>query len=119
MKGQDILELHRSLVQTWNVKPIPHDGLTWEDLIATLARNITFLMRHDLHRLFTTCYLLDLSEERVSEALRKTSESDGARDLAELILERELRKLESRRSFRREGSVDVEAGEEPLLPEDE
>lgn len=107
MQSDHIEELQRSIVQMWNLKPISQENPEWDDLLDVLARNISFLMRHDMHRLFTTCYLLDLSEELVSKALGDGSERGGARELAEIVLNRELKKLETRRHFRREGSVDL------------
>lgn len=105
--AKDLADLQHALVQGWNAKPTLGGDPTWDDLVDILARNVAFLIRHDMQRLLTACYLVDLSEKAVAEAMRGNDTEQSARAVAQLILERELEKLESRKRFAREDAVDI------------
>lgn len=115
MQSNELDALQHALVQNWSV-PRRHDAGSWDELAEVLARNIAFLIRHDLQRLFTICYLRDVAEKDVSEALRNSDVEEAARDVADMVLHREWQKLESRKRFMQEDSMDVHA-EGDDLPE--
>lgn len=100
--------------QSWGVATT-----TEEDLLDDLARRIAWLMKFDYERLLSALYLLDLSEAKFRQASALATDEKKARILAELILEREAQKLESRKRYRRERSTDVNAhppGDQTLPP---
>jgi hypothetical protein len=107
MDSPHLTELHRALVQSWNIVPLDAGVITWDDLLDTLSKRLAFLIRHDFNRLVTAMYLLDVSENRFNHAMSHPREAAQAEALAQVVLEREAQKMETRRRFRREGSIDV------------
>ena len=84
------LELNQEL-------PVP-SGL--EELITELSVIIGEMITHDFNRLVNILYRIDVSEEKVKKAMGEQSPEDVPRKIAELIVERELQKLETRRRYR-------------------
>lgn len=100
MHSADSDNLHKALVQGWNVA----EG---DDIVASLKRRVAFMLKHDRHRLISSLYLLDVPESKVQEALDCVSSDESAAKLADYILEREIQKLEMRKKYRREHSDDT------------
>ncbi len=109
MDKQNLDDLRHALVQSWNVQ-LGHepDG---DALLDSLTHRVAFLMKHDYEGLLNGLYLLDISEQKFSYAVEMSNNADKARALAELILDREIEKMESRRHYKRQGSVDVPSSE--------
>ncbi len=63
-----------------------------------LIRRIDELMRTDLDKLKWILYRIDVSEKKLSEQLR-ISEADAATVMADMIIQRQLEKAESRKKF--------------------
>jgi hypothetical protein len=103
MERDEFAELRHALTQGWNLPATPA-APEWEDLRAALARRVAHLLRHDMQRLVSAMYLLDVSEARFNAAHGAGSVDESARRLADVILEREAEKLASRRAYRRERS---------------
>ena len=95
-----LTELQHAVVQSWNLTAAGDD---WEALRRSVARRVQFLLKHDFQRLLSGLYLLDVSEARVQEACRGPL-AESAERIADLILERELQKLESRRRYASRGN---------------
>ena len=107
MERDDLTRLRHALTQTWNFAPAPSQNLTETELIDLLQRKVEFLLKHDYQRLLSGLYILDIAETKMAEANALESAGETARLLAEAILEREIEKMESRKKYRREGSLDV------------
>ena len=101
MEYNVVRDLHKVLVQSWSIRPV-EEGADSESLLAALTERVGQMIEHDLNRFLTAMYTLDVSEARVSEALGHADRGRSARAIAELILERELEKIESRRLYERE-----------------
>ena len=107
MEHDDLTRLRHALTQTWNFAPVPSQDLTEAELTDLLQRKVEFLLKHDYQRLLSGLYILDITETKLTEANARKSTGETARLLAEAILEREIEKMESRKKYRREGSLDV------------
>ena len=68
-----------------------------------LIQRIEELIRSDLEKLKWILYRIDVSEKKLYEQLQK-SETDAASVIADLIIERQIQKAESRKKFGRENS---------------
>lgn len=64
-----------------------------DDLIKRLTRVVTYLLDHDFERLINGLYRIDVDEKKVSEVLNS---NNPAADIARLIFQRELQKVETR-----------------------
>ena len=98
MERDDMEDLHRALVQSWQIEPVA--GLTSHAFLDALADRVAMMLKHNLDRLVAAMYTLDVDETRFSAALALPGNSATARAVAELILEREIEKMISRRNYR-------------------
>lgn len=92
--------VRHALVQQWNV-PLRPDEHDWEVLRQRLTERVRFLLDHDLNRLMTGLYLLDVPESACHAALTAPKAVDASLQLADAILAREAEKAETRRRFTR------------------
>lgn len=65
---------------------------------ALLIRRIDELIHHDFEKLKWILYRIDVSEKKLSDTL-KDSEADAATIIADLIIQRQIEKAESRKRF--------------------
>lgn len=69
------------------------------ELKEQLTKIINLLLDKDLQRLLNTMYRMDVSEQKFKEALTLNPPSEVAPAIAQLIIERELRKVITRRKY--------------------
>lgn len=100
MGSNDLESVQHALVQAWNLRPA--EGPDGEQaLFEALARRIEFLLRHDLDRLMTGLYVLDIPEAEFRACLAQPYTAAAARSLAQAIIAREREKAAARERFRR------------------
>ena len=63
-----------------------------------LIQRIEELIHHDFEKLKWVLYRIDVSEKKLNEALQN-SEADAATVMADLIIQRQIEKAESRKKF--------------------
>lgn len=63
-----------------------------------LIQRIDELIHHDMEKLKWILYRIDASEKKLTEAL-KNSEADAATIIADMIIQRQIEKAESRKKF--------------------
>jgi len=73
-----------------------HEILSFNKLKAWLTKEIHILMDRDFQHLLNILYRIDISEQKAKEAF---SNLNPARRLAELIIARELQKMETRTKY--------------------
>ncbi len=79
---------------------IPEAELSEESLLKKLSNLVSYLMEKDFGKLLQVLYRIDVSEERLKAALATQSQSPS--DLiAQMILERELQKVATRKKYSR------------------
>ncbi len=103
MEKHDLQDIHQALVQQWGIWPVGENRIAWDALVEELGRRVEFLLKHDFERLMSCMYMVDVSEQRFSEAVKLPEEDRPARVIAELILEREVQKMESRKRYTHTG----------------
>ena len=109
MEPTDLQDLHRALVQQWGVWPLGEKRIAWDAILDELGRRVDFLLKHDFERLMSCMYMIDISEQRFSKVLKQSEKDRPARAIAQLILEREVEKMESRRRYTRTEYTRVDA----------
>ncbi len=65
-----------------------------------LEKEIQMLLNQDLQRLLHVLYRIDISEESTRNVLSLTEPSQMAKKFTELIINRELQKVETRKKYR-------------------
>ena len=113
MDKTDLEDLRHSVVQAWNTAGVAEDALSEDAILEALTKRVASLIRYDIDRLFTALYLIDVSEERFDKASILSKGEASACELARAILDREIEKMESRKKYRREQSVDAPFRVEP------
>ena len=101
MQQQDLFDTQRALTKRWEIVPVsdqPED-LNWELLLEALEERITYLFEHNLEKLLSSLYLLDISEQRSEQAMSQPTLKAKARALAEAILDRESEKILTRKKY--------------------
>lgn len=92
--------------------PLPKDYETYtrEELKSHLSFYIAELLEHNFEKLCSLIYRHDVSEEKFHYALQTGDIEGQAERVAELVIERELQKVETRKAYRnyREGRKDIE-----------
>ena len=97
MLGSDIQIAQKLIIKDLD---IDDQGLTFstlEKLKAWLAAEIRILIDHDFQKLLNMLYRIDVNEQKTKIAF---TSDDPANSLAVLIIERELKKVETRKKYK-------------------
>jgi hypothetical protein len=73
---------------------------SYEELILLLSGHINELINKDFEKLLTFLYRIDVDEKKLKSLLLQYKEEDAGRIIAELIIERQQQKIESRKQFK-------------------
>ncbi|MBN8786223.1 MAG: hypothetical protein J0I84_03985 [Terrimonas sp.] len=99
-------ELIQSLQQVLSLQLA--DTLTKEKLKYIIAERVNDLIQHDFAQLTQLLYRIDINEARLKKLLNEAGEKDAAGIIAELIIERQVEKFESRKQFKQENDISEE-----------
>lgn len=90
-------EIIQQIGQVW---PVPLEpSQSYQQLRDTLSSQINRLINEDFEKLVFLLYRVDVDEARMRALLAEHGDKDSAQLLADLILERQLQKIKSRRDF--------------------
>lgn len=68
--------------------------------INQLAEKINDLLIHDFNKLISLLYRVDINEAKLKNLLKKNPGEDAGKIIAELIIERQLQKIKSRKQIK-------------------
>ena len=72
-----------------------------------IAERINELIQNDFQKLVSVLYRMDISEEKLKNLLKENQGIDAGHIITDLMIERQLQKLKSRRQFnRRDNDID-------------
>ncbi len=83
-------------------------NISLEELKLVLAQRINYLINNNFQELIQLLYRLDINEQRLKYMLQESATNAGFM-IAELIIERQLQKIESRKKYK---TNDNNSGEE-------
>jgi hypothetical protein len=106
MNTEAVKEVADTLHQ-YNLLTLPNVG-NYEQLRQSIAREIDFLITKDFSRLVSVLYRLDISEKKLKDYLQQPPDIPAANIIAEMIIERQLQKIESRKKFKNSQFCDEE-----------
>jgi hypothetical protein len=75
------------------------------DFVNHLALRINMLILEDFPMLVSILYRLDVDETHLREILAKYIHDDAGYIIAQLIIERQLKKVESRKNYKRDENI--------------
>jgi hypothetical protein len=76
-----------------------------------LANYIHHLINNDFNKLVSILYRIDVSEQKLKLLLEGNRSEDAGMIIAELIIERQQQKLQSREQFRKTGENSIDENE--------
>ena len=117
MKHENMTNLHHALVQSWQIDSTT--GLTHHAFLDALADRVAAMLKHNLDRLASAMYTLDVDEARFNAALALPGNDATARAVAELILEREIQKMVSRQKYREPVGAEEDVPTIEIRPKDD
>jgi len=91
------------------------ESLSGDELSKRLKVFILDLLQHDFHRLCNLIYRHDVAENKFNQALSNPDMEAQAAAIAQLVIEREMQKITSRKAYREyKSSKKEQAGEKDL-----
>lgn len=91
-------ELQALLRRDFELEELP-EGTSEQELLDALADRIAGLLEYRLEYFFSLMYRLDVSEEKVREALQPGGEEPANVALARLVIQRQKERLQTRRKY--------------------
>lgn len=79
-----------------------------ESLLRELESTINWMILHRFDALVQVLYRMDVDEKRLRGLLQHSGDTDAARIIAGLMIERQLQKLQTRRQFRQDNDIPEE-----------
>jgi len=76
-----------------------------EDLKEKLQFHINHLLVHDFHKMISILYRVDVSEKKLKQLLLDHPQTDAARLITQLLIERQEEKLRSKQSSRKDSDI--------------
>ena len=71
-----------------------------DELKEKLEKIVAYLLDNDFERLLNAMYRLDINEEKFKLAISGLSENSISKEITELIINREIKKIKTRAKFR-------------------
>ena len=96
------IELKNKISRALNNAALSH--ATQEQFLQNLYAIINNLIQTDLARLISILRRIDVSERKLKQLLSENNETDAAKIIAALMIEREQEKILSRKNFGNESS---------------
>ena len=80
-------------------------NISLDEVKAQLADHINRLVQYDFQKLVSILYRIDVSESRLKLLLKENPTTDAGIIIADMMIERQLQKIKSRREFRRDENI--------------
>jgi hypothetical protein len=84
------------------------DNIALNELQNKLKEYIDHLVQHNFEKLVSLLYRIDVSESKLKQLLQNNGGKDAAEIIAQLIVERQLQKIKTRKEFKQKGTSSEE-----------
>lgn len=101
MKNSDMQDPIREQLQSTIGFDLPESN--WK---IRLIDEIQHLLQHDLHKLISILYRMDVSEEKLRAMLQENPDKDGAEVIAAGMIERAIQRQQTKKEYGRTGTTD-------------
>jgi len=78
------------------------EQISADELRRRLSVHINYLIEHDFQKLVSVLYRVDVNEKKLKQLLKENPGEDAGLIIADLIIERQLQKIKSRKEYRRD-----------------
>jgi len=75
-------------------------GTDWREIENLLSAHIDQLIQYDFGKLVSLLYRIDVSESKLRTVLAEHTDTHASELIAQMVLERQLQKIESREKFK-------------------
>jgi hypothetical protein len=82
------------------------ENILLNEVTAILSAYINGLIQTDFQKLIFILYRIDVNETRLKRILKENPGEDSSRIISDLIIERQLQKIKSRKEFPRDNNID-------------
>ena|SRR5450432_1788741 len=82
------------------------EKISFEEIKKKLSAYINQLINQDFQQLVMLLYKVDVNERKLRNVLRENKKDDAGDMIAELIIERQLQKIKTRREFSKKNDDD-------------
>ena len=96
MKDTYIPELREEISASFDIQL--SSVVSYEELRKQLSTNVNHLINHDFEKLVSLLYRIDVNENKIRQLLKQKEGENAPGLIADLIIERQLQKIESRRN---------------------
>lgn len=80
-------------------------NISFDEIKAQLADHINDLIRNDFQKLVGILYRIDVSESKLKQLLKENPDTDAGIIITDLIIERQLQKIKSRKEYKRDENI--------------
>lgn len=87
------------------------EGLSINELREIIADYINPLISNNFNKLISLLYRLDINEVKLRQLLNDNQAEDAGIIIADLIIERQIQKIQSRERFHKKGEKDIDENE--------
>lgn len=98
MENQFIQETFQLIKKDFEIES-KNDVDAEEQLLALLTPIIHQMLNRNFERLLQICYRIDLDEQRLKEILHHADPESMSKELAQAIIQRQMKKIEIRRRY--------------------
>jgi len=98
------MEGNEHIEQLWNLNE-QFTAVQKEEMKERLAQYLNYLLLHDFNKLVQILYRVDVNEQRLKELLQNHPGTDAAIIIADLLIQRQQEKIESRQSFKSNDNI--------------
>jgi hypothetical protein len=81
------------------------DNISFDLLKEQLSSHINFLIQSDFQKLVSILYRVDVSESKLKHLLKENQGFDAASIITDLIIERQMQKIRSRKEHRNDENI--------------
>ena len=81
------------------------DTISLEELKQKLSLHINHLINHDFEKLVSILYRVDVNEKKIRQLLEQKEGENAAGLIADLIIERQLQKIKSRKDSKSNNDI--------------
>jgi hypothetical protein len=82
------------------------EKISFEEVKQKLTEHVNYLINNDFQQLVRLLYKVDVNEKKLRNVLIENKDNDAGNMIAQLIIERQLQKIKTRREFSEKNNTD-------------
>lgn len=109
MSSSELMQTRELIARDFELEPIDeNEQITEEELLRVLSNRIAYMIEYQLEFLLSLMYRLDVSEQKVSDALSPGAPEPANIGLARLVIERQKQRAFTKQFYKQEKLKDLD-----------